>query len=157
MSARRYIAVVVKLLVCAALISAVPRATSAEVPEKVRINTLIDHVIKALNSGPQCLEDQLPDRLVAAGVMHRDVDLDVANALRVRLLLGGMGTWRLQPATINETFNVPIRPDRARLRRPTSSGRPSALRKLTSGYTATSCARSPGRLHSRRKCWFKAA
>jgi hypothetical protein len=26
-------------------------------------------------------------------------------ALRVRLHLGGTGTWRLQPATINETFN----------------------------------------------------
>jgi hypothetical protein len=51
---------------------------SAELPKKVRINTLIDHVIKALNSGPQCLEDQLPDRLVAAGVVYRDEDLDIA-------------------------------------------------------------------------------
>jgi hypothetical protein len=51
---------------------------NAEVPVKVRINTVIGHVIKALNSGPQCSRKDVQARLVTAGVIWNNEDLDSA-------------------------------------------------------------------------------
>ena len=51
---------------------------NAELPDKARIAALIDNVIRALGVGPQCLEEQLSDRLVAKGVVPDSDDLDIA-------------------------------------------------------------------------------
>ena len=40
--------------------------------------SLVDAVIRVLSTPPSCTEEGLPGRLIDAGVMHRDEDLDVA-------------------------------------------------------------------------------
>ena len=51
---------------------------NAELPEKARIDALINSIVRVLNSSGQCTEEDLGARLVGVGVVYSEEDLDVA-------------------------------------------------------------------------------